>query len=30
MLFLAPEFGGRSVVKGAPYAATAVNETRQV
>ena len=30
MMFVSSELGGRSVVKGAPYAATAVNETRQV
>ena len=30
MMSLSPEFGGRSVVKSAPYAATAVSETRQV
>ena len=29
MMSLSPEFGGRSVVKGAPYAATAVSEARQ-
>ena len=30
MMFVSSELGGRSVIKGAPYAATAVNETRQV
>lgn len=30
MMFLSPEFGGRSVVKGAPYAATVISETRQM
>lgn len=30
MMFVSSELGARSVVKGAPYAATAVNETRQV
>ena len=30
MMFVSSELGGRSVVKGAPYAATAVNETRQI
>lgn len=30
MMFVSSELGGRSVIKGAPYAATAINETRQV
>lgn len=30
MMFVSSELGARSVTKGAPYAATAVNETRQV
>jgi hypothetical protein len=30
MMFVSSELRGRSVVKGAPYAATAVNETRQI
>ena len=30
MMFVSSDLGARSVVKGAPYAATAVNETRQV
>ena len=30
MMFVSSELGARSVVKGAPYAATAVNETRQI
>lgn len=30
MMFVSSEFGARSVIKGAPYAATAINETRQV
>lgn len=30
MMFVSSELGARTVVKGAPYAATAVNETRQV
>ena len=30
MMFVSSELGGRSIVKGAPYAATAVNETRQM
>ena len=30
MMFVSSELGGRSVVKGAPYAATAINETRQI
>ena len=30
MRFLSTELGARSVIKGAPYSATAVNETRQV
>ena len=30
MMFVSSELGGRSVMKGAPYAATAVNETRQM
>jgi len=29
MMLVSPEFGSRTVVKGAPYSATAVNETRQ-
>ncbi|HVE89575.1 MAG TPA: hypothetical protein VNA44_07720, partial [Burkholderiaceae bacterium] len=29
MMFVSSELGARSVVKGAPYVATAVNETRQ-
>ncbi|HVG03679.1 MAG TPA: hypothetical protein VM937_01945 [Burkholderiaceae bacterium] len=29
MMFVSSELGARSVIKGAPYAATAVNETRQ-
>ena len=30
MMFVSSDLGGRTVVKGAPYAATAVNETRQM
>jgi hypothetical protein len=30
MMFVSSELGGRSLIKGAPYAATAINETRQV
>ena len=30
MMFVSSELGGRTVVKGAPYSATAVNETRQM
>ena len=30
MMFVSSELGGRSVVKGAPYAATAITETRQI
>ncbi|MBA3252645.1 MAG: hypothetical protein H0T67_00075 [Burkholderiaceae bacterium] len=30
MMFVSSELGSRSVIKGAPYAATAINETRQV
>lgn len=30
MMLVSPEFGSRTIVKGAPYSATAVNENRQV
>lgn len=30
MMFVSSEFGGRSVIKGAPYTANAISETRQV
>ena len=30
MMFVSSELGARTIVKGAPYAATAVNETRQI